>query len=64
MYLNQEETRINIAKLVNYAVTLKEFKLLKILKDVASAQAKSYPSLKGKAFKDTIKEISKIREHA
>lgn len=63
MYLNQEESKINIVKLVNYALTLKEFKLLKILKDIASAQAKSYPSLKGKAFKDTIMAMSKIRSH-
>lgn len=63
MYLNQEESKINVVKLVNYAVTLKEFKLLKILKDVASAQAKSYPALKEKAFRETIKAMSKIRSH-
>lgn len=64
MYLNQEESKINVVKLINYAVTLKEVKLLKILKDVASAQAKSYPALKEKAFRETIKAMSKIRSNA
>jgi predicted transcriptional regulator of viral defense system len=63
MYLNQEESKINVVKLVNYAVALKEFKLIKILKEIASAQAKSYPSLNEKAFRETIKAMSKIRSH-
>lgn len=61
-YLNQAESKINIAKLVKYALELKELKLIRILKDTASSQARSYPALKGKAFKDTIREISKIRD--
>lgn len=63
LYLNQEESKINIARLVNYALELKELKLLRILRDTASSQVRSYPVLKGKAFKDTIKEISKIRDN-
>lgn len=62
-YLNREESKINISKLINYALQLKELKIIKILKDTASSQVRSYPALKGKAFKDTIKEISKIRDN-
>lgn len=61
-YLSQEESRINIPRLVKYAIQLKEVKLLKILKDLAAAQIKSYPALKGKAFKDVVKEISKLEK--
>lgn len=61
MYLGQDDSKINIAKLVSYAVELKESKILKILNDVASAQARSYPTLKEKSFRDTVKVISKIR---
>jgi hypothetical protein len=61
-YLGQKESKINMAKLINCAVQMKELKILKILKDTASSQARSYPSLKGKAFKDAIKEFSKIRD--
>lgn len=61
MYLNQEESKVNITKLVDYALKLKQVKLLKILKQVASAQAKSYPGLKDKAFRETIKAMPKMR---
>jgi hypothetical protein len=61
MYLNQEESKVNVTKLVDYALKLKQVKLLRILKQVASAQAKSYPGLKDKAFRETIKAMPKMR---
>lgn len=61
MYLGKADSKINIGKLVKYAVELKESKLLKILNDVASAQARSYPSLNEKTFRDTVRAISRIR---
>lgn len=61
LYLEQEESKINIPRLINYAVELRELKLITLLSEIASAQAKSYPSLNAKAFRDTVKSISKIR---
>lgn len=61
MYLDQDDAKLNVGKLVDYAVELRETKLLGILTGIAAAQARSYPSLKDKAFKQTIKAISKRR---
>jgi predicted transcriptional regulator of viral defense system len=62
LYLDQEDVKINISKLVSYSVKLKEHKLLRILTEIASSQARSYPALKDKAFRDTVQEISKMRK--
>lgn len=62
LYLNQEENKIQMAKLIDYAIKLRELKILRIINAMASSQAKSYPAIKGKAFKDTIREIRKVRK--
>jgi predicted transcriptional regulator of viral defense system len=62
LYLAQEENKIDMKKLIDYAITLRELKLLRIINETASREVKSYPSIKGKAFADTIKEISKVRK--
>jgi predicted transcriptional regulator of viral defense system len=62
LYLAQEEGKIHMAKLIDYAIKLREIKILRIINEIASSQAKSYPVIKGQAFKDTIREISKMRK--
>lgn len=63
LYLGQEEAKINISKLIKYAVILKENKLIRILSETVASQVKSYPALKGKALKETIREISKVKDN-
>lgn len=63
LYLDQEEAKINISKLIKYAVILKENKLIRILSQTVASQVKSYPALKGKALKETIRAISKVKDN-
>jgi predicted transcriptional regulator of viral defense system len=62
LYLTQDESKIHMAKLIDYAIKLRELKILRIIRAMANSQAKSYPAIKGQAFKDTIREISKVRK--
>lgn len=58
-YLSQEINKINIDKLFEIAIKIKATKLIKILKRIATSQAKEYPSLKSDSFMDAIRWLSK-----
>ena len=59
LYLSQEGQEIRIRELLEIAIKLKSIRLIKVLKDTATAQARDYPFLNPESLKETIKWLSK-----